>query len=219
MSADSRAAEAWPVNDAEELLRAALLKVPAGLAEHVIRVLDEALRFAEIHDVDKQDVRVAALGHDLLRALNNERLLGIAADQSYALEDADRMEPILLHGPLAVAILQEQYKVLDADILGAAAYHTTAHAGMTRLQKLLFIADKIEPWKRARDDAMDRVAELAETDLDAAMLVYLNHHIEVALEAGWPLHPHTIAARNELLARKRLAAGDRAGAERWTAES
>jgi len=146
------------VNDAEELLRAALLKVPAGLAEHVIRVLDEALRLAEVHDVDKQDVRVAVLGHDLLRGLNNERLLGIAADQSYPLEDADRMEPILLHGPLAVAILQEQYNVVDADILGAAAYHTTAHARMTVLQKLLFIADKIEPWKRARDDAMDRVA-------------------------------------------------------------
>lgn len=202
------------MNDAEELLRAALLKVPAGLAEHVVRVLDEALRLAEIHGVDKQDVRIAALGHDLLRGLNNERLLGIAADQAFAVDDVDRMEPILLHGPLAVPILREQYNVLDADILGAAAYHTTGHPGMTRLQKLIFLADKIEPEKRARDAAIDRVAELAETDLDAAMLVYLNHHIEVALEVGWPLHRHTIAARNELLARKREGAGDREEATR-----
>ena len=202
------------MNDAEELLRAALLKVPAGLAEHVVRVLDEALRLAEIHGVDTQDVRIAALGHDLLRALNNERLLGIAADQAFALDDVERMEPILLHGPLAVPILREQYNVLDADILGAAAYHTTGHAGMTRLQKLIFIADKIEPEKRALDAAIDRVAELAETDLDAALLVYLNHHIEVAIEIGWPLHRHTIAARNELLARKRESAGERADAER-----
>lgn len=202
------------MNDAEELLRAALLKVPAGLAEHVVRVVDEAVRLAVIHDVDKQTVRIAALGHDLLRALNNERLLGIAADQSYPADAVDRMEPILLHGPLAVAILREQYKVLDADILGAVAYHTTAHAGMTPLQKLIFIADKIEPWKRARDDALDRVAELAETDLDAAMLVYLNRHIDVAMEVGWPLHPNTVAARNELLARKRAGTVDRAGAER-----
>lgn len=195
------------MNDAEERLRAGLLK---GLAEHVVRVVDEAVRLAGVHGIDKQNVRIAALGHDLLRAVNGERLLGIAADQSYALDDVDRMEPILLHGPLAVAILREQYDVVDAEILGAVAYHTTAHAGMTPLQKLIFIADKIEPWKRARDEAMDRVAELAETDLDAAMLVYLNHHIEVAMERGWPLHPHTMAARNELLARKREGAADRA---------
>ena len=141
------------MNDAEELLRAALLKVPAGLAEHVVRVVDEALRLADVHGIDKQSVRIAALGHDLLRALNNERLLGIADDQAYAATDADRMEPILMHGPLAVALLREQYNVVDADILGAVAYHTTAHAGMTPLQKLIFIADKIEPMKRARNDA------------------------------------------------------------------
>ena len=202
------------MNDAEELLRAALLKVPAGLAEHVVRVVDEASRLADVHGIDKQAVRIAALGHDLMRALNNERLLGIAADQSYAAEDADRMDPILMHGPLAVAVLREQYKVLDADILGAVAYHTTAHAGMTPLQKLIFLADKIEPWKRARNDALDRVAELAETDLDAAMLVYLNMMVEQAVEVGWPLHPNTVAARNELLARKRASSGDRTSAER-----
>lgn len=202
------------MNDAEELLRAALLKVPAGLAEHVVRVVDEASRLADVHGIDKQAVRIAALGHDLMRALNNERLLGIAADQAYATEDADRMDPILMHGPLAVAVLREQYKVLDADILGAVAYHTTAHAGMTPLQKIIFIADKIEPWKRARNDALDRVAELADTDLDAAMLVYLNMMVEQAVEVGWPLHSNTIAARNELLARKRASSGDRTNAER-----
>ena len=202
------------MNDAEELLRAALLKVPAGLAEHVVRVVDEALRLAEIHGIDTQAVRIAALGHDLLRALNNERLLGIAADQAYAADEADRMDPVLLHGPLAVAILREQYNVVDADILGAVAYHTTAHAGMTPLQKLIFLADKVEPWKRARNEALDRVAELAETDLEAAMLVYLNQMIEEAVEVGWPLHTNTVAARNELLARNRASTGDRKDAER-----
>ncbi len=202
------------MNDAEELLRAALLKVPAGLAEHVVRVVDEALRLADVHGIDKQSVRIAALGHDLLRALNNDRLLGIAADQTYAATDADRMDPILMHGPLAVALLREQYNVVDADILGAVAYHTTAHADMTPLQKLIFIADKIEPMKRARNDAIDRVAELAETDLDAAMLAHLNYMVEQAVEVGWPLHPNTVAARNELLARQRERAGDRSRSER-----
>jgi predicted HD superfamily hydrolase involved in NAD metabolism len=189
------------MHDTEELLRAALLKVPSGLAEHVIRVVAEARRLAAIHGADVEAATIAALAHDLLRAHSDERLLTIAAEQAYELDPADRMAPILLHGPLAVPILQERYNVLDGDILGAVAYHTTANEGMTLLQKVIFIADKIEPHKIDRAPATRRVAELAETDLDAAMLAYLNHHIAVALETGWPLHSHTVAARNELLAR------------------
>lgn len=206
------------MHDTEELLRAALLKVPAGLAEHVIRVVAEARRLAAIHGADVEAATIAALAHDLLRAHSDERLLTIAEEQAYELDPADRLAPILLHGPLAVQILQERYNVLDGDILGAVAYHTTANEGMTLLQKVIFIADKIEPHKLERDPANRHVAVLAETDLDAAMLAYLNHHITVALETGWPLHSHTVAARNGLLVQgsgreqRRSASGERPGA-------
>lgn len=193
------------MNETEELLRAALTKVPPGLAEHVLRVADEAVRLADVHGVDREAAKIAALGHDLLRGVSGERLLAVCADQNYAADPVDRLEPILLHGPLAVQILREQYKVLDADILGAVASHTTARPGMTRLQKLLFVADKIEPHKMGGRPAVIRVGDLAESDLDAAMLAYLEYHIMIAMENSWPLHPNTIAARNELIAVKRGA--------------
>jgi predicted HD superfamily hydrolase involved in NAD metabolism len=192
------------MNDVEELLRASLLKVPAGLAEHVMRVVHEARTLAEIHRIDRDAVTIAALGHDLMRAHSTERLIHIAAEQGYPADPVDRFEPILLHGPLAVPVLREQYKVIDADVLGAVAYHTTAHAGMTPLQKLIFIADKIEPEKRDRfPTQIDRVIQLAQTDLDAAMLAYLDFFVVEAVEGGWALHPNTVAARNELLMRRR----------------
>jgi predicted HD superfamily hydrolase involved in NAD metabolism len=188
------------MNEPEELLRAQLTKVPSGLAEHVIRVTDEALRLADIHGVDREAARIAALGHDILRAHSPERLLAICDEQGYAADAVDRQEPILLHGPLAVPILREQYKVLDADVLGAVAAHTTARPNMTKLQKLIFIADKIEPHKMGGRPPVIRVGDLAETDLDGALLVYLDYQIGQATEKRWPLHPNTIAARNELLA-------------------
>ena len=193
------------MNETEELLRAALTKVPSSLAEHVLRVADEAVRLAEVHGVSRDAARIAALGHDILRAHSGERLLGIASEQGCALEDAERMEPVLLHGPLEVEILREQYKVIDADVLGAVASHTTARAGMTRLQKLMFIADKIEPHKMGGRPPIIRVGDLAETDLDAAMLAYLDYQIVNALERGWALHPNTIAARNEMLEQRRAS--------------
>lgn len=190
------------MNDSEELLRAALTKVPSGLAEHILRVVDEAVRLADIHGVDRHAARIAALGHDLLRAHSGERLLNIAAEQGYTADPVDLRVPVLLHGPLAVAILREQYKVIDADVLGAVAAHTTARAGMSRLQKLIFIADKIEPHKMGGRAPVIRVGDLAETDLDAALFAYLDYDITVSLERGWPLHPNTVAARNELVAQR-----------------
>jgi predicted HD superfamily hydrolase involved in NAD metabolism len=193
------------MNETEELLRAALTKVPAGLAEHILRVSDEAVRLADIHGIDREAAKIAALGHDLMRAMSDERLLRICDEQGYAADPVDRMEPILLHGPLAVQVLREQYKVLDADVLGAVAAHTTARPGMTPLQKLIFIADKIEPQKMGHRPEIMRVSDLAESDLDGALFAYLEYQIGDALRGGWPLHPNTIAARNELLARRQSA--------------
>lgn len=187
----------------ERALRAALDEAPSGLSAHVLRVVDEATRLSATHRVDEQVAIVAALAHDLLRAETGARLLAIADEQGYGADEVERMEPILLHGPLAVAVLQERFGIDDEDVLGAVAFHTTAHPGMTRLQKLIFIADKIEPHKAARAGAVQRVAELATHDLDAAMLAYLDHHLAVATATGWPLHPRTVAARNELIAARR----------------
>jgi predicted HD superfamily hydrolase involved in NAD metabolism len=198
--------DAASMNETEELLRAALTKAPAALAEHVLRVTDEAQRLASMHGVDREAAKIAALAHDILRGHSGDRLLRIAGEQGYVMDPADRLEPVLLHGPLAVAILQEQYKIVDADVLGAVAAHTTGRPGMTRLQKLLFIADKIEPHKMGGRPPVMRVGDLAEQDLDAALAAYLDYQIITALERGWPLHPNTVGARNELLAERRNAA-------------
>src|SRR5207248_10509464 len=111
-SAETPAASEWvaagvvagyvgAMRDAEERLRAALMKVPSGLAEHVLRVVDEATRLAVIHGIDVEGARIAALGHDLLRAHSGARLLGIAEEQGRVLDVAERLEPVLMHGPLA----------------------------------------------------------------------------------------------------------------------
>ena len=82
------------MTESEELLRAALPKLPSGLAEHVLRVTDEAVRLAGIHDVDRESAKIAALGHDILRAHSGDRLLQVAAEQGYAIDPADAMAPI-----------------------------------------------------------------------------------------------------------------------------
>lgn len=199
------------MNDAERALRETVGGLPAGLRGHVLRVVDEACRLARRHGVDEERAALAALGHDILRARPPSDLLALAASMGVQPDPLEQAAPILLHGPLAARLMAERYGVADPDVLAAAAWHTTARAGMTPLEKVLFLADKVEPGKSRRSRARMAVRVLAEDDLNAALLMWLDQGLARSLRRRWALHPATVAARNELLLGVAPGAGPRAG--------
>lgn len=199
------------MNDAERALRETVGGLPAGLRGHVLRVVDEACRLARRHGVDEERAALAALGHDILRARPPSDLLALAASMGVQPDPLEQAAPILLHGPLAARLMGERYGVADPDVLAAAAWHTTARPGMTPLEKVLFLADKVEPGKSRRSRARMAVRVLAEDDLNAALLMWLDQGLARSLRRRWALHPATVAARNELLLSVAPGPGPRAG--------
>ncbi len=189
------------MTEPEDDLRDAVRALPPGLRRHVERVADEAARLAGRHGVDPERARLAALGHDLLRAHSPAELLGLADSMGVTPDAHEREAPVLLHGPLAARLLADRYGVQDAEVLAAAAWHTTGRPGMSALEKILLLADKVEPGKSRRNRARSEVRELADRDLDAALLRFFDTSLAYALRKGWPLHPATVAARNELIFR------------------
>jgi HD superfamily phosphohydrolase YqeK len=115
----------------------------------------------------------------------------------------EQAAPILLHGRLAASMLERDYALADPEVLAAAAHHTTARAGMSSLEKLVFLADKTEAQKLERRHDWRKVADVASSDLDAALLLFLDIHLEDAIARRWLIHPRTLEARNELLATAR----------------
>ena len=186
--------------DLRSALEGAVAELPVGLRDHVLRVVTEARRLAERYGVDEERIVVAALGHDLARALSPDELLRQAEAAGLTTSDVERAEPILLHGPVSAWLMAERFGVDDTEALAAARYHTTARAGMSALERVIYVADKIEPEKAREDPALAEARRLADESLEAAMRVLLNRHVSKALERGWPLHPDTVAARNELVA-------------------
>src|SRR5262245_20380032 len=126
------------------LRKAVDLLVP-GLRDHVYRVEEVAATLASRHGVDVELARIAALGHDLARGVPEGALLDLAIEHGLAPDEVERAEPILIHGPIATRILAAEFNVSDPAILLGVASHTTARAGMDRLEQVLFLADKIEP--------------------------------------------------------------------------
>lgn len=187
----------------EARLRNAVSALPDGLREHIQRVETEAVRLAAIHGVEEDRVRLAALGHDLVRHKSGDELLQLAEAYGLTPDPVERESPILVHGPVAAAMLLQDYGVEDADLVLGVDCHTTARGGMTDLENVLFVADKVEPHKLLRDPALSEVKEFAETDLDAGVLRYLDHYLDEAVRRGWQIHPRSLEAREELIDRFR----------------
>jgi len=180
-------------------LEGAVEELPRGLRDHILRVVAEAQRLAKRHGVDEERATVAALGHDLARAESPSELVRQAEAAGLELSAIERKEPMLIHGALSARILAERFGVEDEEVLAAARYHTTGRPGMSVLERVVYIADKVEPEKARGVSELAEARRLAEESLEAAMRGLLDLHVRRALERGWPLHPNTVAARNELL--------------------
>jgi len=199
-----------PLSAPESLLQA-VEELPLGLRLHVEGVVDEARRLARLYGADEERAALAALGHDLARTMSGSQLLRAAAEHGLEPNEIERFEPALLHGPVGARLLAALHGVEDAEVLAAAHYHTTARAGMSLLEKVVFVADKIEEGKVREQPELTAVRRVAERDLDEAILSYLDVHVARAAERGWPLHPDTVAARNELLLARSRRCGNREG--------
>jgi len=191
-----------------ESLRAHIQGLPGGLRRHIAAVAAEAKRLARLHGVDEDRAMMAALTHDIARAMQPEEILRLARELGLNPNEVEEAAPILLHGPVSACLLASRYGVEDEEVLASARWHSTGRAGMSAVEKVLFLADKVEPGKVAGRPDLEEVRRLAETDLDGAVLRYLDLQLVEAVRQGWPLHPDAVAARNELILSRQVQGSD-----------
>ena len=194
------------MNDSLYRLQALIKGLPQGLQDHLYRTRDVALDLAERHGVDATKVELAALGHDILRAATGDRLLEQARSQGLAILPVEEQVPILLHGPLAAHKLREQCGITDPEVLEAVRWHSTACSGMGRVGLVVFLADKLDPYKVGGDPERTCVEDTARESLEEAAVHYLTAELASLLERGRLLHPASVKAWNDLLLR--LAKGN-----------
>ncbi len=173
---------------------------PAGLRRHVERVLAEALDLAQRWDADPARVELAVWGHDLFRAEHPAELLRMARSIGIPIESADDQEPVLLHGPIAAAVLRDHFKVTDEESIAAVRDHTLGLDEMPLIAKIILIADKVEPNKRRRAPAMKDIRRIARRDLDTALLCWADWKWVQERKHGYASHPQHWHARQRWVA-------------------
>ena len=201
MSGVSSGVSGVSLRAARARFEAELADRPAWLREHTQRVIDGAVRLAQIHELDPQRCAAGAAGHDIFRHLKGGELLERARAAGLPIGEAELDAPIILHGPLAALHAERELGIDDADLLSAIRHHTTAHPDLSDEALAVFLADKIDPQKVARDPGLESVAAAARQDLKAAAALFLERRMIAQLTGGALLHPHAVAARNALLQR------------------
>lgn len=165
--------------------------------KHSIGVSKTAKVLAKRFGCDPDKAQLAGLLHDCARELTSNRLLSTAEAFGIVVGDIERYHTVLLHALIGSKLAEVEYGVTDPEIIQAIALHTTGGPNMTMLDKIIFLADMIEP-ERAFP-GIDSLRELAEQDLDQALLAAYNQSIIFLAERNSIIHPNTIIGRNELL--------------------
>lgn len=179
----------------------ALLEVKKLLPEkryvHTLGVVESAIELAGRYGADKEKAELAAIYHDIAKFFPVDVLKEFIETHKEIPGDVLKYHPSLWHAPVGAIYVKEQFNVQDTEILDAITYHTTGREGMTLLDKIVFLADYIEPGRRF--PGVDEVRQMAEEDLDLALAKALANTTQFLVENYKQVFPDTISAYNDLI--------------------
>jgi len=163
-------------------------QMPLSRWEHTLRVVETAAILAERYDADKEKVDTAAILHDFCKFWTAEEL--IFAIKQYKLpQDLLLYNQELWHGPVASKVAAKEFGIRDQEIANAIFYHTTGRPEMSLVEKIVFLADYMEPGRKF--PGVDATRQLAQKSLDEAIVLSLKQTIQFLISCGQSVYPLT----------------------------
>lgn len=162
---------------------------------HTLGVAEEAQKLAAVYgDVELvKKAEYAGLLHDCAKDYPDDMKKRFCKEYHVPVDDVMKKQLGLIHPFLGAEVAKREYGVEDEDIIGAIRWHTTGKPEMTVLEKIVFIADYIEP-NRKPFDGLEKARKLAYENLDKAMAYILESTIEYVKERNRALHPYSVEA-------------------------
>ncbi|WP_407385141.1 bis(5'-nucleosyl)-tetraphosphatase (symmetrical) YqeK [Ruminococcus sp.] len=167
---------------------------------HSLNVAEEAVRYAEKYGGDVEKARFAGLLHDVTKETDFDRQLQIIENGGIMLSELERRSPKLWHAISGACYVRDVIGIDDEDIFNAIRFHTTARAGMSQLERLIFLADFTSAERDYPD--IDVIRAHAEESLEDGMLYGLRFTVGRLIGRGDLVSPDALAAYNEILLTK-----------------
>lgn len=140
--------------------------------EHTLGVMYTCAALAMCYGYDLDKAMLAGLMHDCAKCMPNAKKLKMAEKHNLEITDLERKNPFMLHAKLGAFLAKKKYDIEDPEILDAIRWHTTGRPEMTLLDKIVYIADYIEP-KRDKAPNLSEIRQMAFQDLDRTLIKIL----------------------------------------------
>lgn len=162
---------------------------------HTYAVVEEAKKLSRRYGVDAEKAELAALFHDFFRGVSEKELNEYARE--FGLDTVYLDNSNLAHGKIAAFMMERDYHIQDQDIILAVSFHTTGRANMSKLEKVIYLADAIE--SNRNYPGIEEIREKAYKNLNEACLLSVERSIEYINGKGLYLDQDTIMARDSLI--------------------
>ena len=162
---------------------------------HTLGVTDTAVALAKRYGADERKAELAGIFHDYAKYRPKEEMENIIRRENMP-QDLLLYDSELWHAPVGAYLVQKEVGISDEEILDAIRYHTTGRPGMTTLEKVVFLADYIEP-NRAFP-GVEEVRKAAENSLDEAIVLSLQNTIRFLLSKNQLIYPQTVETYNDI---------------------
>jgi len=164
--------------------------------QHTLGVMETAITLAKRYGADEKKAELAAIFHDYAKFRDKDEMKSIIQEQGMD-EELLNHNSELWHAPVGAFLVQKEAGISDPDILDAIRYHTSGRPNMTLLEKVIYLADYIEPGRHF--PGVEEVREIAEKDLNKALIQALKNTIQFLMKKNQRIFPLTFHTYNDLV--------------------
>lgn len=169
--------------------------VPQPRLQHILRVEETAIAWAQQHQLNVAKAAQAGLMHDLAKYFPPERLLAMAKQEGLALTSVDESNPHLLHADVSAIVARDLFQVQDQEILDAIRHHTLGQPHMSLLSCVVFLADSLEPGRGSHPE-LEAIRQVSQTNLYQAVWLTCDRTFRHLIKTQRLIHPRMVATRN-----------------------
>lgn len=180
----------------EEALKIVKEQITDHRYQHTLGVMETAISLAKQYGADEKKAELAAIFHDYAKFRPKDELKQIILAQRYP-EDLLDYHSELWHAPAGAYLVEVEAGIKDKEVLDAITYHTSGRPGMTLLEKVIYLADYIEPGRHF--PGVDEVRALAKEDLDKALIQAVKNTILFLMKKNQPVYPDSFQTYNDLV--------------------
>lgn len=161
-------------------------RLDASRYDHTMGVAYTAICLAMKYEVDLYKAEVAGLLHDCAKCIPDNTKIAKCQKYNISITDIEYDNPSLLHAKLGAFYAMNKYGIADMEIINAILNHTTGKPAMTMLEKIVYVADYIEP-RRTKAPNLTQIRKLAFEDIDLAVFKIMEGTIAFVKERNLPM--------------------------------